>query len=67
MEQITTFIDETAAYIQESAEANHVLWPNSAYDSVNADTRLSFTEAVARIKSAYLQRMESLDSAIAGM
>lgn len=67
LEQITTFIDETAAYIQESAEANHVLWPNSAYDSVNADTGLSFTEAVARIKSAYLQRMESLDSAIAGM
>lgn len=64
LEQLVYFMDDTAAEIKTSAEANILLWPNTSFDFINGDTTLSFTEAVARLKQGYRQRLEATDKAI---
>ena len=61
LENVVSFIDETAVEIRESAEANRLQWPNESFDFINGDTRLTFGEAVERMKQAYRQRIATLD------
>lgn len=61
-ETIADFIDEQAKSIKTSAEANCIQWPIN--QTVNKDESLSFTDAVARMKKAYQDRIKWMDSAI---
>lgn len=58
----TEFIDVNADKIRESAEANSNLWPISS--GVNTDYRMSFTAAVAAMRSFYINRIAEMDRAI---
>ncbi len=62
---VGNFIDSTTALIKPSAEANSLQWPISS--DVNGDEKMDFDEAVALMKSVYLQRIEWLDKAINGL
>ena len=64
LEQIDPYIDRRAAQIKASAEMNNRKWPNKKYNYVNEDSKLSFTEAVERMKQAYRQRWTVVDNAI---
>ncbi len=61
-EQVAYYIDETAAQIKESAEANGEQWPISS--TTNGDEKMSFDDAVVRLKTAYTQRIKWMDDAI---
>lgn len=64
VESVCTFIDKTAADISESAAGDRVKWilPNSS--TPNGDTSMPFSDAVTRMKQAYLQRIASIDAYI---
>lgn len=62
LEFVCPFIDETAADISESAVWNRTEW--DIPDEPNLDSDLSFPDAVARMKQAYLQRIASIDAYI---
>lgn len=64
LDSVEYFIDETAAEIRESAEANIRQWPNDGFDFINGDTTLSFDDAAARLKQVYKQRIATLDKII---
>lgn len=61
-ETIIPFIDEQAAYIRKSAIANGNMWPISP--GVNGDEKLSFDDAVLRLRKAYEERITTLDRLI---
>ena len=63
---IAGFIDAQATLIKTSAEANCRQWPITQAP-VNGDENMSFDDAVARRKQAYLQRIEWMDAAIANL
>lgn len=56
---LTEYIDRQASYISESAERNTMLWP--LRDFKNGDERLTFDDAVGRMKEAYLMRIQCVD------
>ena len=63
LQTIPAYIDETEAYLSRSAELNFSMW-NPAEDAsmnggriINGDERLSFHEAVARLRSTYVERL----------
>ncbi len=61
-EEVLPFIDASAAKVKLSAETNEKLWPYN--DSYNGDEKLSFDDAVTRLRNAYAQRIEWMDNAI---
>lgn len=62
LEQVASFIEETAENIRESAEGNRVMWPVSG--SPNYDGTLSFVNAVKQLQQYYLKRIDNVDAAI---
>ncbi len=66
LESVSAFIDETAADISESAAGNRVKW-NIPNGDPNWDTNIPFSEAVAQMKQAYLQRIACIDAYITGL
>ena len=63
LQTIPSYIDETKALLQRSAELNFAMW-NPAEDAsqnggkiINGDENLSFSDAVARIRSIYQERL----------
>ena len=63
LQTIPAYIDETEAYLSRSAELNFRMW-NPAEDAsmngghiINGDERMSFREAVARLRSTYEERL----------
>ena len=61
-ENVTEYIDETAGIIAESNAVNNEMWPITT--STNGDEKLSFEEAVARLRTAYIERLNVLDNEI---
>ena len=64
----STYIDGRAAYIRESEGLNHETWPcfpNPMAESpdglVNGDERMSFDQAVSRLKKTLLDRIAEMD------
>ncbi len=62
-ETMGDYIDAKAAEIHASEPLNWALWPCTS-SSVNGDERMSFDAAVARLKNALNQRIETLDAAV---
>ena len=60
IEDVERYIDAVKEEIGESAEYNRKMWPLYGYD-VNGDGSLSFDDAVARLKSAFLQKVQLND------
>ena len=63
LQTIPSYIDETKALLQRSAELNFAMW-NPAEDAsqnggkiINGDENLSFSDAVARLRSIYQERL----------
>ena len=64
-EQIPPFIDRTKAEIRQSALVNCEMWPiSTALISPNGDEKLSFDDAVARLRDSFFERLSELDSVI---
>ncbi len=61
-EAVADFIDQQSAFIKSSAVANGIQWPITIQGT--GDEHLSFDDAVARLKSIYLQRIMWMDEAI---
>ena len=62
------YIDKRAGQIREAEARNHEMWPcypnplsENADGKVNGDELLSFDEAIARMKSTLLARVEEID------
>lgn len=64
-EKVTEFIDLEAEKIRNSDKINSAMWPIS--QRVNGDETMSFEEAVARLKKAYLDKLQWLDQQINNM
>ncbi|MBQ0089061.1 MAG: CotH kinase family protein [Prevotellaceae bacterium] len=62
---IPAFIDKTKRELELSNSLNSDMWPITI--SVNGDETLNFDEAVERLKSAYLNKLEWLDKQIEAM
>ena len=63
--EILAFIQAEADKIRNSEEINHQMWPVTK--DTNEDIDLSFTEAVARMKQSYEQKLEFMDREINAM
>ncbi|MBR1510251.1 MAG: CotH kinase family protein [Bacteroidales bacterium] len=63
---IPDYIDAKAASIGESEAINWRMWPCTS-SGVNGDERLSFSQAVTRMKEAFTYRVNALDSEIQGL
>ena len=61
-ELVIDYIESEGQRLGKSADINVSMWPISGV--VNGDETLSYTEAVARMKSAYSQRVQWLDAQI---
>ncbi len=59
-DQIPTYIESQAQKIKMSNNANIELWPIST--NINGDEKMSFEEAVETMKTAYLTKLEWLDT-----
>ena len=64
-DKVVEFIDSEAEKIRNSEKMNTALWPISS--RVNGDETMTFDEAVARLKKAYLDKLEWLDQQINNM
>ena len=62
---IPQFIEAEAQRIRNSEEMNHQMWPVT--QNTNEDIDLSFSDAVARMKSAYEAKLEFMDKGIANL
>ena len=62
---IPQFIEAEAQRIRNSEEMNHQMWPVT--QNTNQDIDLSFSEAVARMKSSYQAKLEFMDKGIANL
>ena len=63
LSDINDYIDTKADEIRESESANWAMWPCiSSY--VNGDERMSFDQAIKRMKNAMTERISTLDRAI---
>ena len=64
-ENIDSFINEQADLIRDSEAINHQMWPiNDRHNYPNGDEKLSFEEAVERMKTVIDNRIEELDAII---
>lgn len=66
--EIPAYIESEAAKIKGSESMNHKMWPCNTQDVigyiVNQDEHMTFEEAVARMKSAYEDKLNWMDSQI---
>ena len=58
------FIDQTRDYLRESDKINRAMWDPAGAGNINGDEQLSFTDACARLKSIYLERIQVISSII---
>ena len=58
------FIDQTRDYLRESDKINRKMWDPAGAGNINGDEQLSFTDACARLKSNYLERIQVISSII---
>lgn len=61
-ESISQFIDVTAAQLVESDNINIAMWPISS--TVNGDEKMTYEQAVARLKKAYEDKLKWMDAQI---
>ena len=61
-EEIGQFIEALGAKLSESDELNHIMWPISS--TVNGDENMNYETAVSRMKSAYLAKLNWMDTQI---
>src|SRR5690554_4099078 len=61
-ETVIDFIEDEADYIRESAEVNSEMWPITIH--VNGDEKMSFDQAVNRLRTVYIDRINLLDRII---
>ena len=61
-EEIGQFIDTTGFKLSESDKLNHIMWPISS--TVNGDESMNYETAVSRMKSAYLNKLNWMDTKI---
>lgn len=61
-ETVIDFIEDEADYIRESAEVNSEMWPITI--NVNGDEKMSFDQAVNRLRTVYRDRIDLLDRII---
>ena len=67
-ENVPSYIDATFSSLTTSAEQNAAMWPiNTSLFSSNGDEKLPYSDAVALLRSAFLERVTSLDEAIMGL
>lgn len=65
LKYVLAHIDEEAELLAESDEKNIALWPISS--RVNGDETMSYTQAVARLRSAFEERIKWLNTRINAM
>lgn len=58
------FIDETRDYLYQSDQINRKMWDPAGAGNINGDEQLSFTDACARLKANYLERIQVISSII---
>ena len=70
LETIPDYIDEMEKTLEKSASLNFAMW-NPAEDAsqnggsiINGDENLTFNEAVARLKSIYIERLETIRTSL---
>ena len=63
LQNLLGFIDEQEQYLALSAQRNFALWNPATTGGVNGDETLSFTEAVARMRSIYAERLTDINNA----
>lgn len=63
LQNLLGFIDEQEEYLALSAQRNFALWNPATTGGVNGDETLSFTEAVARMRSIYAERLTDINNA----
>ena len=64
-ENIDSFINEQADLIRDSEAINHQMWPiDDRHNYPNGDEKLSFDEAIERMKEVIDNRIEELDAII---
>lgn len=61
-EEIGQFIDALGAKLSESDELNHIMWPISS--TVNGDESMNYEAAVSRLKEAYQNKLNWMDTQI---
>ena len=62
---IDNYIQEQANLIKSSNETNIEMWPIT--QSVNGDEKMTFDEAIEKMRSAFKARMETIDSYISAL
>lgn len=67
-QDLLSYVDQRADFIRESEERNHQMWPcypnplsEDGTGLVNRDEKMTFDEAVARLKQALLDRIAEMD------
>ena len=70
LETIPDYIEEMEKTLEKSASLNFAMW-NPAEDAsqnggsiINGDENLTFSEAVARLKSIYIERLETIRTSL---
>ena len=58
------FIDVTRDYLRESDKINRKMWDPAGAGNINGDEQLSFSDACARLKANYLERIQVISSII---
>lgn len=66
-EEIPAFIDATKKQLAVSGPYNASKWPNNSGSRPNGDEAIGFDEAVARLRQAYLDKLNWLDQEIQNM
>ena len=64
-ESIDAYIEKQANLIEESNEVNIQKWPIT--ETANGDVELSFSEAIERMREAYNERLNVVDSYISSL
>ncbi len=58
------FIDQTRDYLYQSDQINRKMWDPAGAGNINGDEQLSFSDACARLKANYLERIQVISSII---
>lgn len=63
-EEIAEFIDKEAVYLQPSADVNWAMWKVNPKAGANKDLNLSWKEAVLKLRTNYVNRLQWMDGEI---
>ncbi len=64
LRQLVDFLDQEADYLKWASVKNFALWNPQDTGGVNGDELLPWSEAVARMRSIYIDRIEDINSII---